>query len=211
MPGASVSLSEQEVHWRDSLNGPLARGLSGVRLIVSDARAGLAAARRAVLGSVCWQRCQFHLQQNALSLVMRQEQKAPLAASLRAVFNAGKARKVETLLAKLANEQRKNNLKLADWLGKDAPESLTIFFLPEPHRRLLRTTNGLKRIDQEIKRRTRVARLLPNKAYCLRLVTAVLIRLTKRADSAMIGAIKANGGFYASAGQTDKQFCGREK
>jgi transposase-like protein len=60
--GVSVSLSEQEVHWRTFLQGLVARGLSGVQLIVSDDHAGLKAARRAVFGGIPWQRCQFHLQ-----------------------------------------------------------------------------------------------------------------------------------------------------
>ena len=141
--GVSVSLSEAEVHWRDFLKGLVARGLSGVDLIVSDAHAGLSAARKAVFGSVCWQRCQFHLQQNAQGYVTRQEQKAPLAASLRAVFNAGSQHEAETLLAKLAGDHRKNNPALSDWLESNVPEGLTVFAFPEPHRRLLRTTNGI--------------------------------------------------------------------
>ncbi len=177
--GVSVSLSEAEVHWRDFFKGLLARGLSGVRLIVSDAHTGLAAARKAVFGSVCWQRCQFHLQQNAQGHVTRQEQKAPLAASLRAVFNAGSQHEAETLLSKLASDHRKSNPKLADWLEANVPEGLTVFAFPEPHRRLLRTTNGLERVNQEVKRRTRVARLFPNEASCLRLVSAILMEISE--------------------------------
>ena len=128
--GVSVSLSEAEVHWRDFLKGLLARGLSGVRLLISDAHTGLVAARKAVFGSVCWQRCQFHLQQNAQGYVTRQEQKAPLAASLRAVFNAGSQHEAETLLSKLASDHRKNNPALSDWLEANVPESLTVFSFP---------------------------------------------------------------------------------
>ena len=177
--GVSVSLSEAEVHWRDFLKGLLARGLSGVGLIISDAHTGLAAARKAVFGSVCWQRCQFHLQQNAQGYVTRQEQKAPLAASLRAVFNAGSQHEAETLLAKLASDHRKNNPALSDWLESNVPEGLTVFSFPEPYRRLLRTTNGLERVNQEVKRRTRVARLFPNEASCLRLVSAILMEISE--------------------------------
>ena len=135
--GVSVSLSEAEVHWRDFLKGLLARGLGGVRLIISDARTGLGAARREVFGSVCWQRRPFHLQQNAQGYVTRQEQKAPLAASLRAVFNTGSQREAETLLSKLAGDHRKNNPKLADWLETSVLAGVTVFAFPEPHRRLL--------------------------------------------------------------------------
>ena len=177
--GVTVSLSEAEVHWREFLEELLARGLGGVRLIVSDAHTGLAAARKAVFGSVCWQRCQFHLQQNAQGYVTRQEQKAPLAASLRAVFNVGNLHEAETLLTKLASDHRKNNPALSDWLESNVPEGLAVFSFPEPHRRLLRTTNGLERVNQEVKRRTRVARLFPNEASCLRLVSAILMEISE--------------------------------
>jgi Transposase and inactivated derivatives len=96
--GVSVSLSEHEVHWRAFLKSLVERGLSGVRLITSDAHAGLSAARQAVFGSVPWQRCQFHLQQNAQAHVPRQEIKTTVAADIRAVFNASDRAAAETLL-----------------------------------------------------------------------------------------------------------------
>jgi len=70
--GVSVSLSEHETHWKAFLQGLKDRGMQGVQLVVSDDHAGLGAARRAVLGSVPWQRCQFHLQQNAGAYVPKQ-------------------------------------------------------------------------------------------------------------------------------------------
>jgi transposase-like protein len=176
--GVSVSLSEAEVHWRQFLQSLVSRGLRGVRLLISDDHAGLKAARKAVFGGVPWQRCQFHLQQNAQALVHRQEQKAPLAAALRAVFNAVNVYEAETLLSKLATECRKNNPKLTAWLEENIPEGLTVFSFPEAHRRLLRTTNGLERVNQEVRRRTRVCRHFPNEASCLRLVSAVLMEIS---------------------------------
>ena len=80
--GVSVALSEHEAHWRQFLKGLVERGLSGVRLIVSDAHSGLKAARQAVFGSVLWQRCQFHLQRNAQAFVPKQEMKAKVASSI---------------------------------------------------------------------------------------------------------------------------------
>lgn len=176
--GVSVSLSEAEVHWRQFLQSLLSRGLRGVRLLISDDHAGLKAARKAVFGGVAWQRCQFHLQQNAQALVHRIEQKAPLAAALRAVFNAINVYEAEALLQKLAAECRKTNPKLAAWLEENVPEGLSVFSFPEPHRRLLRTTNGLERVNQEVRRRTRVCRHFPNEASCLRLVSAILMEIS---------------------------------
>ena len=69
--GVEVALSEQEVHWRQFLQHLVARGLRGVQLVISDDHAGLRAARQAVFGGIPWQRCQFHLQQNAQAYVPR--------------------------------------------------------------------------------------------------------------------------------------------
>lgn len=73
-------------HWRTFLQSLVARGLSGLHLIISDAHAGLKQARLAVFGSIPWQRCQFHLQQNAQAYVLRQDMKAEVAADIRAIF-----------------------------------------------------------------------------------------------------------------------------
>ena len=96
--GCSVSLSEHEVHWRTFLAELKDRGLHGMQLIVSDAHEGLAAARRAVFPSVPWQRCQFHLQQNAGAYVPTQVERGPVAAELRAIFNAPDRGEAERLL-----------------------------------------------------------------------------------------------------------------
>lgn len=177
--GVSVSLSEAEVHWREFLQSLLTRGLCGVRLLISDDHVGLKAARKAVFGGVPWQRCQCHLQRNAQAHVTRQEQKAPLAGAIRAIFNAANRFEAEALIAKLVAECKKHNPKLASWLEENVPESLTIFSFPEGHRRLLRTTNGLERVNQEVLRRTRVCRHFPNNDSCLRLVSAVLMEISE--------------------------------
>ena len=86
--GVSVSLSEHEVHWKAFLRGLKDRGMHGVKLVISDDHSGLGAARRAVLGSIPWQRCQFHLQQNAGAYVPRQAMRYEVAADIRSMFNA---------------------------------------------------------------------------------------------------------------------------
>jgi putative transposase len=86
--GVSVSLSEQEVHWRKFLESLVSRGLHGITLIVSDAHSGLKAALNAVFPSVPWQRCQFHLQQNAQAYVTKTHRKREVADSIRAIFDA---------------------------------------------------------------------------------------------------------------------------
>jgi len=177
--GVSVALSEQEVHWRTFLQSLVERGLRGVQLITSDAHAGLKAARLAVFGGVPWQRCQFHLQQNAQAYVPKQELKREVAAAIRAVFTAASLHEAKRLLGETVQRYRSIAPKLAVWMEENLPEGLMVFAFPEAHRRLLRTTNGLERLNQEVRRRTRVARLFPNEGSCLRLVTAVVMEISE--------------------------------
>jgi putative transposase len=172
--GVSVALSEAEVHWRAFLDSLVRRGLSGVKLIVSDDHAGLKAARRATLPSVPWQRCQFHLQQNAQAYVTRLDQRKPVAQRIRAIFNAPDRAEAERLLKQAIAAWSTDAPKLAQWAEDNLLEGFTVFELPLAQRPRLRTTNGLERINREIKRRTRVASIFPNAASCLRLVSALL-------------------------------------
>jgi len=172
--GVSAKLSEAEVHWREFLQSLVERGLHGVEMITSDAHEGLKAARRGVFPGVPWQRCQFHLQQNAVAYVPKVEMRSQVAADLRGVFNAPDANEAERLL-KLATEKYRDSApRLAEWMERSVPESLTVFTRPSAHRRRLRTSNMLERLNKEILRRTRVATLFPNEASLLRLVSAVL-------------------------------------
>jgi transposase-like protein len=177
--GVSVSLSEAEVHWREFLTRLQERGLYGVRMVTSDSHAGLKAALRARFPGVPWQRCQFHLQQNLGHLVSRQSQKSEVASELRGVLQAGSMAEAQERLRQMVSRHEKSAPKLAAWLEENVPESLTVLALPAEHRRLLRTTNGLERLNKEIKRRTRVASLFPNEASLLRLVSAVVIEISE--------------------------------
>ena len=172
--GVSVALSEAEVHWRAFLDSLIRRGLKGVRLIVSDDHAGLKAARRATLPSVPWQRCQFHLQQNAHAYVPRLDQRKSVAQRIRAIFNAPDKIEAERLLKQALEIWAKEAPKLAEWAEENLPMGFAVFDLPMGHRTRLRTTNGLERINRELKRRTRVVSIFPNAASCLRLVSALL-------------------------------------
>ena len=182
--GVSISLSEAEVHWRGFLSNLKDRGLHGIELVVSDAHEGLAAARKAVFGSVPWQRCQFHLQQNAGQYVPAMAMRAPVAADIRAIFNAPDREEADHLLTKFLKRHEKTAPKLVEWAEENLPEGFTVFDFPASHRRRLRTTNLVERLNEEIRRRTRVARLFPNEASCLRLVTAILMEIAEEWQTA---------------------------
>ena len=177
--GVSVSLSEAEPHWRAFLKSLMERGLHGVELIVSDDHAGLKEARKACFAGVPWQRCQFHLMQNALHHVPRQEMKKEVADDLRSVFDAADGVAARRRLAEVIAKYEPDVPKLAAWMEENVVESLTVFAFHASHRRRLRTTNMLERLNREIKRRTRVASLFPNEASLLRLVSAVLMEISE--------------------------------
>jgi len=177
--GVSVSLSEQEAHWKAFLKALKDRGLHGVELVTSDDHEGLGAARRAVLGSVPWQRCQFHLQQNAGAYVPRQAMRSEVAADIRAIFNAADRKTAEELLQAAIQKYASSAPRLSAWLEDNLSEGLTVFDFPLEHRRSIRTTNSLERVNKEIRRRTRVVGIFPNEASCLRLVSAILMEISE--------------------------------
>ena len=179
--GTSVSLSEAEVHWREFLTSLQERGLHGVKLITSDAHKGLTASLAARFTGVAWQRCQFHLQQNARSYVPRREARKPVAAGIRAVFNATSRQEPEEKLVALVAEWEERAPRLTQWAEENIPQGLTVFDhgLNEAQRKRLRTTNNIENLNKQIRRRTRVAALFPNEASLLRLASAVLMEISE--------------------------------
>ena len=176
--GVSASLGEQETHWRTFMENLVKRGLRGVQLIISDDHAGLNAARKAVFGGVPWQRCQFHLQQNAQAYVPHKEMQLEVAEALRTVFNAPDRPTAERYLADAVKKYEKSASRLATWMEQNVPEGLTCFSFPAAHRRSIRTSNPVERLNREVKRRTRVVGIFPNEASCLRLVSAILMEIS---------------------------------
>jgi len=177
--GVSVSLSEAEVHWRDFLKSLLDRGLHGVRLISSDAHSGLQAARQSLFNGVRWQRCQFHLQRNAQAYVPKKSMQKQVSDDIADIFAAPDGEMAQVRLKYYVEKYAKSAPKLSEWMEENLPQGLAVFELPQKHRKRMRTTNPLERLHEELKRRTRVARLFPNEASLLRLVSAIEMEISE--------------------------------
>lgn len=175
--GASASLSEAEVHWRAFLESLQARGMKGVRLMISDNHSGLRAARKSVFPSLPWQRCQFHLAQNAQAYSPKQSMREEIAETVREIFNSPTQELALEMKRKAIEKYLKRAPSFSKWLEENIDEGLTVFSFPKEHWRRIRTSNGMERVNAEIKRRTRVAVLFPNPESALRLVTGVIIEI----------------------------------
>jgi putative transposase len=175
--GVSVSDSEAEVHWREFFKSLLTRGLCGVHYIVSDAHEGLKAARQACFAGVPWQRCQFHVMQNALRYIPSDAMQEEVVADLRDVFAAPERAEADRRLRGAVEKYAESASRLAEWMETNIPESLSVFCLPTQHRVRMRTSNMLERLNRELKRRSRVVSIFPNEASLLRLASAVLMEV----------------------------------
>jgi len=174
--GVGVADTESEATYHELFRSLKRRGLSGVRLVVSDDHEGLKAAIARHFQGASHQRCQVHYARNLLGMVGHARRKE-LGADLRAIFAAPDRKQALTIAASIAEKWRKKkgNEKVAEHLEENIEECLSCLAFPESHRRRIRTTNGLERLNQEIKRRSRVVRIFPNERSCLRLVTALAV------------------------------------
>lgn len=184
--GVSCALSEAEVHWRGFLASLKERGIGIPDSVTSDAHEGLRAALRATLNSSPWQRCQFHLQQNAQAYVPTKELKLKVAADIRRIFNADDRAHAEAKLADFVKTYAKSAPRLAAWAEQNIPEGLAVFSFPEASRKRLRTSNMCETLNSQIKRRTRVVGLFPNDSSLLRLVTGVLMEISEEWETGKV-------------------------
>jgi putative transposase len=167
-----VADTESEATYQELFRSLKARGLSGVELVVSDDHEGLKAAISRHLQGARWQRCQVHYARNLLKMVGKSKRKE-LGEGLRGIFAAPDRQTALDLAERLADRWRQSHPRVAEHIEEHIEECLSCLYFPESHRRRIRTTNGLERLNQEIKRRTTVVRIFPNWEACLRLVTAL--------------------------------------
>lgn len=173
--GVEVADTESEATYQELFRSLKRRGLSGVELVVSDDHSGLKAAVLRQFQGASWQRCRVHYARNLLGMVGHARRKE-LAADLRGIFAAADREMALDLASSVAEKWRgKGQKKVAERLEEHVEECLSCLSFPEGHRRRIRTTNGLERFNQELKRRTRVVRIFPNSNSCLRLVTALAV------------------------------------
>ncbi len=170
--GVEVANTESEAAYHELFRSLKARGLREVELMVSDDHQGLKAAVDRHFQGASWQRCQVHYARNLLGMVGHARRKE-LAEGLRGVFAAPSREVALRLASELAARWRQSHPRVAEHLEEHIEECLTCLAFPESHRRRIRTTNGLERLNQEIRRRTRVVRIFPNREACLRLVAAL--------------------------------------
>ncbi len=194
--GVEVADTESEATYQDLFRSLKARGLKGVELVVSDDHQGLKAAIFRHFQGASWQRCQVHYARNLLGMVGTNKRKE-IARDLRGVFAATSVERALELVSSVAEKWRgKGNEKVAEYLEEHVEECLACLAFPESHRKRIRTTNGQERLNQEIKRRTKVVRIFPNRESCLRLVTALCVEQSEE---------WVTGRRYLDMGELDEQ------
>jgi putative transposase len=193
--GCDVITTEDGAGWTAFLRDLVARGLSGVRLVVSDDHKGLKQAVAAVLTGASWQRCRTHFARNLLSRVPRSAQ--PLVATLvRSIFAQPSAAEVWAQHGRVVEQLQDRFAAAADLLLGAAEDILAFAAFPSEHWRQIWSNNPLERLHREIRRRTDVVGIFPNRAAVIRLVGAVLAEqhddwLVTRRYMAMEGLAKA--------------------
>ncbi len=171
--GLDVGPSEDGAFWLAFLRSLVARGLGGVRLVVSDAHQGLKGAIAAVLQGASWQRCRVHFVRNALARVPKSAE-AMVAATIRTIFQPPDRRAAQAQLAHVIATLADRFPKVVPLLVEAEEEILTFYDFPPEHWRQVYSTNPLERLNKELKRRSAVVGIFPNRAAVLRLLGAVL-------------------------------------
>ena len=171
--GVDIGPSEEGTFWVAFLRGLVARGLSGVQLVISDAHQGLRHALGAVLHGASWQRCRVHFLRNALALVPKGAQQL-VAATIRTVFAQPTPEAARAQWRQVADSFRERWPRLAALMDEAEVDVLAYLAFPPAHWRQIWSTNPLERLHKEVKRRTDVVGIFPNSAAVLRLVGALL-------------------------------------
>jgi putative transposase len=172
--GVELANRESASSWKDFLLTLRQRGLRGVELVVSDDHAGLRKAIAEVLPEAVWQRCYVHFLRNALDHLPRKGDDDCLR-ELRWLYDRRDVNEARKDLAGWLKRWQEKYAKLCAWVEDNIGETLSYYSLPHGHHKHLKSTNMLERLNEEIKRRTRVVRIFPNEQSCLRLIRALAV------------------------------------
>ena len=165
---------ESQTSWRDVLLELKSRGLRGVEFVVSDDHPGLKRAIAEVIPEAVWQRCYVHFLRNALDYLPRKAVD-DCRQELRWLYDRRDLSEAQKDLAQWLERWGTRYPKLCEWVEENIGETFSFYRLPLQHHKHLKSTNMLERFNEEIKRRTRVARIFPNASSCLRLVRALAV------------------------------------
>jgi putative transposase len=171
--GVATGPSEAEPFWTAFLRSLTARGLRGVKLVISDAHVGIKAAIAKVF-SATWQRCRVHFMRNALAHV-GQKQKGMVAAAIRTAFTQETANEAGTEWDAVTERLRDRFPKLSAMMEDAKLDVLAYMAFPKDHWLQIHSTNPIERLNREIKRRSNVVSIFPNDAAIIRLVGAVTL------------------------------------
>jgi putative transposase len=163
---------ESQTSWKDMLLELKSRGLRGVEFVVSDDHPGLKRAIAEVIPEAVWQRCYVHFLRNALDHLPRKAVDDCLQ-ELRWLYDRRDLAEAQKDLTQWLERWETKYPKLCEWVEENIGETLTFYRLPLQHHKHMKSTNMLERFNEEIKRRTRVVRIFPNMASCLRLIRAL--------------------------------------
>jgi transposase-like protein len=172
--GLRLGDSESERSWTEFFTWLKGRGLHGVDLVVSYHHGGLTTAVRLQFQGASWQRCQMHLSANISSAAPKAVQEE-LHARVRAIFEAPDLETARTLLARAVADYEHVAPTAIATLERGFDDATAVLALPRPYRKRLRTTNGVERLNEEVRRRERVIRIFPNRASTIRLLGALLM------------------------------------
>jgi len=172
--GIDVGLSEDCAFWTEFLRGLVSRGLCGVRLVISDAHLGLREAIAVVLSGVAWQRCRVHFMRNVLARVSRSAQNE-VAAVIRSIFTQTDKENARRQLGFAVTQFQSECCRVSELLEEAEEDILAHMSFPREHWSKIHSTNPLERVNKEIKRRTNVVGIFPNRNAVIRLVSSLLM------------------------------------
>lgn len=174
--GVEIATTESKTTWKEFLESLKERGFKGVELVISDDHSGLRSSVEEIFTKALWQRCYVHFLRNAQDHFPKKGDENCLR-ELRGLYERSSIEDARSALGAWIDKWTQRYPRLCAWVEENIEETLTFYHFPMQHHRRIRSTNMLERVNQEIKRRTRVVRIFPNEKSCLRLVRALLVEL----------------------------------